>query len=233
MPESKYKPYSGKSSVPVFIIIILLFALVFTGIRYGYQSVQKAQKKSDLLLTATLMEGRHQIIDTFFSLYAWFGIFNKVENFYYRRHHEFTGPDDLTEELISATDPGDVLKKIRVKFWDNGLFLDSFIPYDSLKSIMYNKYGRNFRHFLSGLDSTTFKYDFLLSTDKSEYSIKVMELKDINFDLDSSDYFIFKSNPNGPEIRFYDKGKKNDPDFFVQKYSNVLYKMDNEAQTPN
>ena len=224
IPESKYKPYAGRSSGPVFLIIFLLFALLYTGIRHGYRAYQKERKRSDLLWTATLIEGRHQYIDTYFSLYAWFGIFNKVENFYYQRHREFTGPDGLTNELISATDPGGVLKKIRIKFWDNGIFLDSFIPYDSLKNTMYKKFGRNFRHFLTGLDSTKFKYEFYLSKDKSGYSIKVMELKDVNFDLDTSDYFIFKSNPIEPEIRFYDKGNKIDPDLFVQKYSNLLYK---------
>ena len=224
MSESKYKPYSGRSSAPVFAIILVLFALLYTGIRYGYKSCQKARQRSNLLWTATLIEGRHQYIGTYFSLYAWFGIFNKVENFYYQRHREFTGPDGLTNELISAIDPGDVLKKIRIKFWDSGYFLDSFIPYDSLKNTMYRKYGRNFRHFLTGLDSTNFKYEFFLSKDKSGYSIKVMELKDVNFDGDAGDYFIFKSNPIEPEIKFYDKGNKIDPEIFVEKYSNLLYK---------
>ncbi|MBN2410606.1 hypothetical protein JXQ31_02865 [candidate division KSB1 bacterium] len=223
-PVSKYKPYSGRSSGPVYIIIILLFALMFAGIRYGYNSIQKAQQRSKLLLTATLIEGRHKLIGPFFSLYTWFGIFNKVENFYYQRYQEYTGPAGLTDELITAIDPGDVLRKIRTTFWDNGLFLDTFIPYDSLKSTMYNKYGRNFRYFLTGLDSAVFKYEFILGKDKSEYTIKVMELKDINFDHDTRDYFIYKSNSKEPEIRFFDRGKKTDPDLFIQEYSNWIYK---------
>ncbi len=224
IPDSKYKPYSGRSSGLVYIIIILLFALLFTGIRYGYNSFQKAQKKSELLLTATLIEGRHKVIGPFFSLNAWFGIFNKVENFYYQRYHEYTEPAGLTDELFTAIDPGDVLRKIRTTFWENGLFLDSFVPYDTLKNTMYDKYGRNFRYFLTGLDSNAFKYEFSLSKDKSGYTIKVTELKDVNFDHDTSDYFIYKSDLEKTEIRFYDRGVKKDPDFFIQEYTNWIYK---------
>ena len=51
------------------------------------------------------------------------------------------------------------------------------------------------------------------------YTIKVFELKDINFDDDTNDYFIFKSNKKKSQVKFVDKGNKFNEKFFIMHYS--------------
>lgn len=211
-----------QNNLLVTFIFILLLTGLLAGIHYANKYRARIIEKEDLLLTAVLMEGRHKQIDTFFSLYGWLETFIQVQKFYYNRHQKYAEPSQLDSLLISGIDPTMVLKKIRNDFWNDRLFLDDFIPYDTLKANFKNAFGVNYVHFLSALDSSTFRYKFSTDARHKHYTIIVYEKKDVTMDNDNKDYFIYKHKGKNPHIRFIDKGKKIDLETFIFQYAEIL-----------
>ncbi|HPG39845.1 MAG TPA: hypothetical protein PLP19_11745 [bacterium] len=221
------QPFTGRSSshknaLPVILIFLMVLSGLLIGIIYANKYRTRIIEKEDMLVTALLMEGRHKQIDTFFSLYAWFETFIKVENFYYNQHQHYAEPARLDSQLISGIDPTTILKKIRNDFWNDRLFLDDFIPYDTLKIHFKKAFGVNYVHFLSALDSSKFRYKFSIDAKHRNYTIKVFEKSDVTLDNDVKDYFIYKHKGQNPHIRFIDKGKKIDLEDFIIKYAEIL-----------
>jgi hypothetical protein len=227
---SQSQTSAHNSTLPVILIILLVLAGLLFGIFYANKYRTRVIEKEDLLLTAVLMEGRHKQIDTFFMLYGWFEIFIKVENFYYNRYQEYAEPAQLDSLLISGIDPTTVLKKIRNDFWNDRLFLDDFIPYDTLKSTFKTAFGMNYINFMAALDSSSFTYKFSIDSRRRSYTIKVMEKKDVTLDNDAKDFFIYKHKSKNPHIRFLDKGKKIALDEFIIKYEEILGKQLDEKE---
>jgi hypothetical protein len=109
-------------------------------------------------------------------------------------------------------------------FWDGHIFLDTFIPFDTLKSELASRFGYNFTDLDRGRDTTLFLFDFRLDPSRSGYKVTVSEKRDINFDGDRADFFTAGSETAG--IRFVDRENKKDIDFFETRYAEILYEED-------
>ncbi len=174
-----------------------------------------------MLQSMTVFEGRFKTTGTYTDLFSWFLIFNQIQEHYHNYQGRYLDISEIDKEKIIAIDPSKVVNNVRQTFWDNSVFMDSFVPPDTLKSHLYTIYGKYYADFLSRLDPEYYTTEFKLDKDKSNYEISVFEVKDITLDQDAQDNWVFSSKDS--LFLFHDRGNKLSTDERISAYTDIMF----------
>ena len=208
-----------------YLVIFSLFAAIFFIGRFIFLFRTDKIEREKLLDKAVLLEGRFRTYGHFFQLFTWFTAVDELEKKYFESFGRYIEPVNLPEHLVVRTDK--IARDMRTFFWNGHIFLDTFIPFDTLKADMAKRFGYNFVDLDRGRDTSLFSFELRLDTLRSRYSVKVSEKQDVNYDGDTGDFFITDSE--SPKIRFIDREHKSALDEFETRYAEILY--ESEADT--
>jgi hypothetical protein len=204
-----------------YLIIISLFTALFFISRFIFLFRSDKIEREKLLDKAVLLEGRFRTFGHFFQLFSWFKAVDELEKKHFESFGHYIESANLPEHLVVRTDK--IARDMRTFFWNGHIFLDTFIPFDTLKADMAQRFGYNFTDLDRGRDTSLFSFEFHLDPSRSRYSVTVSEKKDVNYDGDTDDFFITDSE--SPKIRFIDRENKNASDEFETRYAEILYEI--------
>jgi len=192
-----------KKLFKIILSIVLISIIGFSGYKYYKYHKNKLIIKT-LFERACYMEREMKIPHKFLAAGLWLKFVDIAEKTYYSNHsREYIEPERLSQNIRSDFKIINELSKVNSKAED-------FIKNFSTK-------------YLATLDSTYFKYQFELSSDKKNYEIKLLENQDINFDRDNSDYFLFKNDTGLDRVIFFDNDNKMNFQGFIAFYTQELF----------
>jgi len=213
-----------RKRTPLYLYVVFLLLLLIAG--YSVLAFLKYRSEraavGGLLQHGMVMETRFRSVGPFFSLFMWCSAVQVVEQEHQRETGRYLHPREIPDGLYRALKTDALARIGRQAVWDEGVLLDSFIPFDEFKARLDRRFGVNFRDVLTGLDSSRFRFDFRELSQGTDYEFGIHERFDVNFDGDADDFFSYRHSKHERGIRFIDRGVKHSLEHFIIEYSRVL-----------
>jgi len=199
------------------VLIISVSTLICLGVAFGiYYRIRMNSLIKDLIEQGAFVERTSlQLAGSlgvsydlkFHSVGLCLGLIQSAEKKYFEHNQQYIDPDSLSNffsEVLS--EKPDIEAN----------------PYTLNLSEQFSSKMVNTMHTLFSNTNSDFSLNYSLSENRKQYTLRLQELTDCNYDGDSKDYFYIKSSDSKLDILFKDKGKRTELRKFRLAYFSKL-----------